>query len=142
MWRLAVLLALVGCPSQVDDVRVVPNTDSDPIYEGVMELSPSDELLIAGAVVGERTNGIVTITNAGEFPLSLKSAALTDDSGGALVTDEQTNADRSIAVGASYEVIIVCTLPSAEEITGVLRVESGDPDEPVGEVLIRCNTDA
>jgi len=130
---------LIACTSgQEDDIRVVPDTDSDFVYQGVMEVTPDDELVISDAVVGERKNGTVRVRNTGEFPLVLKSAVMSDDAGGSLVTDEVTNADRTLAVGEEYQVLVVCTLPSNEAVQGTLRVESGDEQEQPVEVSVRC----
>ncbi|MFK7929381.1 MAG: hypothetical protein AB8H79_14395, partial [Myxococcota bacterium] len=121
------LCVLSACTSgQEDDVRVVPDTDSDIVYVGVMEVTPADELVISDAVVGERKNGVVRVRNTGDFPLVLKSAVMSEDAGGALVTDEPTNSGRTLEAGETFEVLVVCTLPSSEGVQGTLRVESGD----------------
>ena len=139
-----IALLLVGCAGG-EDVRFVPDTDPTPTFVGAVEITPT-ELVIAPAVPGEFLVGTVTVTNVGEYDLTLVSAEMVEDADDALVTDAETNGDRVIARDRSFEVLIRCQLPvpdegSAPDVQGLLRVRTNDPDNPEVDVTVRCSTD-
>lgn len=142
-WVVALLL--VGCFGE-DDIRVVADTEPDPVFQGTVSVEPA-ELVLAGAVPGERAVGTVVVRNTGEYDLDLISAALTEDADGALVTDEQTNSDRVIGPGRNFDVLVRCTLPVGDSddtdagpasAQGQLRVRTRDEQTPVVDVPVRC----
>jgi len=136
----------VGCVGGEPDIRITPDTDPEQTFQGRVQVEPQS-LLIADALPGERTLGTVEVRNVGDFDLSLVSASLTRDADGVLVTDESTNADRTIGPDRAFEVIIRCTLPTRDsddtdappaDVSGTLRVRTLDPDTPTVDVDVRC----
>ncbi len=143
--RLVTLaLFLVGCFGE-DDIRIVPDTGEDPVFQGDVQVEPTS-LVIAGAVPGERIVGTVVVRNVGEYDLDLVSAVMTEDANKALVTDEQTNAGRVIGPDRNFDVLVRCTLPVGDtdtdagpaEVTGNLRIRTEDEDTPTIDVAVRC----
>jgi hypothetical protein len=137
-WALAA--ALVGCvgSAQTDDVSLRPDTDPDPIYVGIPEVTPA-ALLIADAPLDQRTTGAVTLANVGAYELTLKAGTLAEDADGALTTDERTNAGRVLREGESYDILVVCRPATGDEIRGSLRIETdAQGDAGIIDVPVTC----
>lgn len=144
LWSVLLLTACFG--QRGDDTRFVPDTDLDPVFEGVVSVDPTS-LTIAG-VPGERVVGTVVVANVGEYDLTLISAEMVEDGGDVLVTDAETNSGRVISRDRQFEVLVRCELPAdggdsdAAGADGVLRVSTSDPDTPVVDVDVSCMPDA
>lgn len=136
---LALAAALVACTGtgQPDDVTIRPDTDIVPVYVGIAQITPAD-LSIDDAPVQQRTSGAVELRNVGVFDLTLASATLPEDAAGALQTDTETNAGRVLKEDEAYEIIVVCEPPDVTELTGTLRIETDDADNPVVDVSVTC----
>ena len=140
MHRTLALVALLGActgTGQPDDVTIRPDTDPEPVYVGVVVVTPTS-LVIADAPVGQRTSGAVTVRNTGQFDLTLNEATLPEDANDALETDTETNSGRLLKEGESYDVLVVCIPPDTAELTGTLRIETDDADNPIIDVPVTC----
>ncbi len=80
----------------------------------------------------------VTVSNAGDAPLTVTTVSLPQDSGGEITVDAGTLTTSPLAAGANREVVVTTTNAGAATgaIEGLLRIESNDPERPTVDVSL------
>jgi hypothetical protein len=88
----------------------------------------AEALTLTDLAVGFSENTTLGVTSAGENNLAIYGARLVANPDAQFYFEEVE--DVELAPGASLEWVVVATLEAAEDVTGKLRIESNDLDNP------------